>query len=310
MQLRHFEALSPTSLGSVVHQVLMQCYRLSSPWPASWAWTPSPKVLKHAIRTIFYSRLRRNKNNYDHPHLQDQREFGMLIKILLDSTNQDLRQSLDNDARGNAGRRVPLSVPYAEKDAARKLGARWDLESKVWYVPEHMDTKPFWRWMPSTAKTHVRSDSYSIAQAVVTCCKCHKRTHVFGFFVPTGFEYRTPKDGGQQWHRSPLPTILSSVTNLLPEVAIQANAIAPRLRLDSQDRGHAYWMNHCEACGEKIVDFGLHRDASGPFYAAHQPGTSTVGVLSTFNKLFECKGDVSFGGDDLFYVSLEERHYS
>lgn len=235
----------------------------------------------------------------------------MLIKILVDSTNQDLRKFLEDDVKGNAGRRTPLSVPYEEKDAAWKLGARWDSESKVWYVPEHLDIKPFWRWMPNADETHVRSNSYSIAQAGVTCWKCHKKTHAFGFFVPTGFEYRTPEDGGQQWHRSPLPTILSYVTNLLPEVAVQANAIAPRLRLDSsKTKGHAYWMNHCEACGEKIGDFGLHRDASGPFYATHQPGTSTVGVLSTFTKPFECKGVVSFGGDDLFYVSLEERHYS
>ena len=33
------------------------------------------------------------------------------------------------------GRKIYLTVPYKEKDEAKKLGARWDPDSKLWYIP-------------------------------------------------------------------------------------------------------------------------------------------------------------------------------
>ena len=42
-----------------------------------------------------------------------------------------------------------LRVPYAEKDEAKRLGARWDPARKVWYIENVADTTPFSRWMPS-----------------------------------------------------------------------------------------------------------------------------------------------------------------
>lgn len=40
-----------------------------------------------------------------------------------------------------------LRVPYAEKDAAKALGARWDPGERSWYVPAAVDTAPFARWL-------------------------------------------------------------------------------------------------------------------------------------------------------------------
>ena len=41
-----------------------------------------------------------------------------------------------------------LVVPFAEKEEAKGLGARWDAASKKWYVPSDKDLAPFKRWMP------------------------------------------------------------------------------------------------------------------------------------------------------------------
>ena len=41
-----------------------------------------------------------------------------------------------------------LNVPYAEKDEARRLGARWDGERKTWYVPAGAMLAIFERWLP------------------------------------------------------------------------------------------------------------------------------------------------------------------
>ena len=36
-----------------------------------------------------------------------------------------------------------LNVPFAQKDEAKALGARWDKDQKKWYVPDHVDPLPF-----------------------------------------------------------------------------------------------------------------------------------------------------------------------
>jgi len=43
--------------------------------------------------------------------------------------------------------RIDLVTPFAEKDAAKALGARWDSAKKTWYVTGVADLTPFSRWM-------------------------------------------------------------------------------------------------------------------------------------------------------------------
>ena len=42
---------------------------------------------------------------------------------------------------------VFLTVPYAEKDAAKALGARWNPTRKRWYVPDGVVKEPFAKWL-------------------------------------------------------------------------------------------------------------------------------------------------------------------
>jgi len=42
--------------------------------------------------------------------------------------------------------RMNLKVPFAEKDEAKKLGARWDSVQKLWYVENKADMSPFSKW--------------------------------------------------------------------------------------------------------------------------------------------------------------------
>ena len=45
--------------------------------------------------------------------------------------------------------RVNLAVPYAEKEAAKAVGARWDKAQKMWYAPPGADLNALNRWRPS-----------------------------------------------------------------------------------------------------------------------------------------------------------------
>lgn len=42
--------------------------------------------------------------------------------------------------------KIYLNVPYAEKDAAKALGARWDAAQKKWYAPDSADIMQFSKW--------------------------------------------------------------------------------------------------------------------------------------------------------------------
>ena len=42
---------------------------------------------------------------------------------------------------------VVLDVNFSDKDAVKALGARFNYDSKKWFVPAGMDTQPFKKWM-------------------------------------------------------------------------------------------------------------------------------------------------------------------
>jgi len=47
------------------------------------------------------------------------------------------------------GMRINLVTPFAEKEAVKALGARWDSTKKLWYIADVADLTPFLRWIPN-----------------------------------------------------------------------------------------------------------------------------------------------------------------
>jgi hypothetical protein len=72
--------------------------------------------------------------------------------------------------------RTNLTVPYAEKDEAKALGARWDPTRKCWYVQDAKDLAAFGRWLPqggaaapATAAAPARAPRTGPAQLAPHC---------------------------------------------------------------------------------------------------------------------------------------------
>lgn len=53
--------------------------------------------------------------------------------------------------------RINLVTPFAEKDAAKALGARWDSTKKLWYIVDVADLTPFLRWIPDLDAATVKA---------------------------------------------------------------------------------------------------------------------------------------------------------
>lgn len=62
-------------------------------------------------------------------------------------------------------KRFDLQVPFAEKDAAKKLGARWDAASRVWYVVGKDDMAAFAKWSPAARESTAGATSQTRAPA-------------------------------------------------------------------------------------------------------------------------------------------------
>ena len=42
--------------------------------------------------------------------------------------------------------RFYIACPFADKDDAKSLGARWDVDARKWYVPNDVDRNLFKKW--------------------------------------------------------------------------------------------------------------------------------------------------------------------
>lgn len=49
-----------------------------------------------------------------------------------------------------------LDVPFAEKNDAKRLGAKWDAAMRKWFVPHGVDVNRFSRWWPDTLKQEMK----------------------------------------------------------------------------------------------------------------------------------------------------------
>ena len=57
----------------------------------------------------------------------------------------------NNEANFSEKKSVPvgqaIDVPFAEKDEAKALGARWNPEIKKWIIPEGAEKEKFKKWI-------------------------------------------------------------------------------------------------------------------------------------------------------------------
>jgi len=82
--------------------------------------------------------------------------------------------------------RIYLSVPYAEKDVAKQLGARWDPQAHRWYVREEDDLVLLVeRWLHDEPLPERGSLRLSVMLLARLCHRCRRRiTCVLGLRLP------------------------------------------------------------------------------------------------------------------------------
>ncbi|WP_132093121.1 DUF5710 domain-containing protein [Caulobacter sp. BK020] len=165
-------------------------------------------------------------------------------------------------------------MPYAERNQAEALGARWEPSRRCWYVPDGMDLLPFRRWFPEqdpgVPGLNLRSLETYVVTAPHRCWRCEKDTVVAGFLMAPGFEdfsvWEDDPDGQGHWGGGEGWRFAFHIDTLPSSIAAQAIMRTPRYRRAfSQATRSAYWANHCSECEAPQSDLQLFEKPGGPF---------------------------------------------
>ncbi len=181
--------------------------------------------------------------------------------------------------------RTDLIVHFEQKDEVKRLGARWDGQKRVWYVPEGVDPALFQKWLPNAPDINVRANHYYIIESSKSCWKCGGPTRVFALALPVGhdvleaiedddmefesdeaYEAWVNSPESSEWRTADMMASLHYVDHVPCAVEARIKALSPHFRVDfSKTTESSYWMNHCECCGMKQGDFDMHCEPGGAF---------------------------------------------
>jgi len=208
---------------------------------------------------------------------------------------------------------IDLNVPYAEKDEAKSLGAKWNPNKKIWYVPVEADPRPFARWLPSISDDDldVRANHYYIGKTNKTCWKCKKKTPIFGFFLDQGHELLVEYDCSDServvcfWEHIDGPATIGYINHLPDDIQNWIIKLTPNFYIDTSKTCQSeYWMNHCDKCGMKQGDFYIHGEPGpGGFFPVTVKEATKI-TLYRVDEPFELKS-CGHGGPVHFFESMK-----
>ena len=158
-----------------------------------------------------------------------------------------------------------LNVPYAEKDEAKKLGARWNPELKKWYVESRKDYYKFKKWiLGEFDEAYILCDYFYIVEGIHTCFKCRNKTKVIGFGVKSYFEVYDDEAGFDY---------VNDEIHIVPHIEPLEETLLDELKKQygyyedySKMAGMTYLLNHCSNCKMKQGDFFLFGEVDSPFF--------------------------------------------
>ncbi|EAB6033390.1 DNA primase [Salmonella enterica] len=207
--------------------------------------------------------------------------------------------------------RIDINVPYAEKDEAKMLGARWDPANKTWYVPDGVSIDHFLKWL---SDCNVIAPHWYIAQAYDYCWKCGCGTVMTSVLLPEGYQtIEQDDDGIIYWKKHEIPAFIFYIYDIPVHIMKNFECVTHYLSKDySKTVDAKYWMNHCQHCHMKQGDFQLHCEVDGAFTPANREQASGI-YLTRIEQSFSAScGGIShehlhyrFGSGEMFLTSGE-----
>lgn len=203
---------------------------------------------------------------------------------------------------------VILNVPYADKDKAKALGAKWNPKIKRWYIKDNQDISKFSTWLPPESNCSV-SVAYSpifLIKSWERCWNCAKISNVYGL-AASGFQEAEDSVIMNNFF------IFSFVEYMPMEVKKYLTKTSTTYFVDYSKTTNSYYlMNHCEHCQKGFGDFYMHGEPESAFVPMHSDECKKVYISRLPVEVCEIAGSYHSGEpEDLIlehanFVNLDE----
>lgn len=192
-----------------------------------------------------------------------------------------------------------LNVPYAEKDEAKALGARWNPENKKWYAPNPQKYPLFYKWMdlPHDEVRVILINHFYIVEGIRTCFKCGRETKVICFGVENFYEVLNPDEYGNDIELFHHYTDTVHLIPDLPESFIPSDFwkyIKDNFHFyqEHTNLGGTYKANHCHFCGAIQGEFHLFSEPDSPFFIENEDDAAKLVLHKIFLENDVILGDI------------------
>ena len=163
-----------------------------------------------------------------------------------------------------------IDVPYAEKNEAKSLGAKWNPNFKKWYVEERKNYYKFEKWiLGNKENVSILCDYFYIVEGTHICFKCNKPTKVIGFGVKNFFEVFDSKEYDNEdnfCYYDDIIHIASHIEPLSKDLLDKLKEKYNYFESYSKTVNASYLANHCLNCKAIQGEFFLFGEVDTPFF--------------------------------------------
>lgn len=168
-----------------------------------------------------------------------------------------------------------LNVPFAEKNEAKALGARWNPNIKKWYVADKKDYHKFERWFIYPNTELIICDHLYVIIGEQNCFKCNKPTSVVSLASDS---YIIIEDEHFELIQEDI-NLIQNVDNLPVTLQEFLNDNYKFYNGYSKTTQSNYYGNHCDNCGVLQGNFFLYSEPDSPFFMDTSEKAKNLKVL-------------------------------
>lgn len=156
--------------------------------------------------------------------------------------------------------RTYLYVPPEDFPDVQASGARWDHDSKRWYLPGHATPAAFSRWLAESSEEsgfNIVSEKLFVASARMRCQHCEADIEVVCLFGASGEDLETE----EPLENFSVPSVWSVDAGLAQQLKRW-----PNFRMGETDGDQLAFANYCPQCGAMQEEYLLHEEPGDIFF--------------------------------------------
>jgi hypothetical protein len=193
---------------------------------------------------------------------------------------------------------IKITVPFSEKEDAKKIGAWWFAEEKTWVIPDVIqEINPFLKWLPEK-EGYIVKPPYIVAETKRICWACNNNTPLIALgaksFYSLEYEYADKPVWAQ---REEDPVLFQNIDMLDEFISGLLQKDFPFFKYTySKFARESYWANTCVACGVLQGDNYLFDEPGAPYFPLSPEAAKEINIRYINAKFdYYLQASISYG---------------